>query len=582
MRSATTPRVKISEAIQSVAGPVSFKNRTLALFAIPSFSVVMFANPARLAGSLLEWFLIGCIAYAVTVMVLLLFKATVLPARPRKPNWWLTTLAFFAAGALRGYCVWLVGREWGIVPESDLLFRITSGFLLVLGGVGGLAIYEASRIRQAEQLAALHLQTAKLDELRGGIRERIRVSQQELVNKIRGILEPIVAQLLTDIARSDSTSALNTIREAVDQLIRPLSREMGSAGSNFEQSLVANALASTVKISKSVLPKRVFAGSMMVPSLALFATITTAPGPLALYIEGSALEAFLISILLIFASFQILKSATSKLSLPIWAALLVSLAPAFIGPLLIKITLDALGWVTPASSWYQFALVLFCTVILAFLMQLTRTQRAEHERNLRVVVHDLGVLNSQLRQEVWFNRRRTAAVLHGPIQASLYASAMRIKPGEKISQEMSATVERDIALALAKLDGSNMIEPFDSVLEQITEVWDGIAQISVVEQPLDLREALERNPTAAACALEIIREAVSNAIKHGSAGKITISLSLADTNFIALAIANDGLALSKQRVAGYGSQILDEVTYEWSLESLPTGVELKALVAIQK
>ena len=173
-----TPKAKTSEAISSAAGPITFRNRTLALFAIPSFAVVLLSNLSRLGGSLIQWFLIGCIAYAVTIAVLLVFRATILPATERAPKPWLTIIAFLVAGSIRGLAVWVGGLNWGIIPESDLLFRVSSGFLLVMGGMSTLAIYEASRIKQDDQLSALNMQRTRLDELRGGIRERIRISQQ--------------------------------------------------------------------------------------------------------------------------------------------------------------------------------------------------------------------------------------------------------------------------------------------------------------------------------------------------------------------------------------------------------------------
>jgi signal transduction histidine kinase len=221
-------------------------------------------------------------------------------------------------------------------------------------------------------------------------------------------------------------------------------------------------------------------------------------------------------------------------------------------------------------------------VVIAFLMQLIRTQRAGHEQQLRTVVHDLSVLNSQLRQEVWFNRRRTAAVLHGPIQASLYASAMRINPSEKLSPEMVEAVERDIATALAKLDGSNMIEPFESVMTQIQEVWEGVAEVRIETISAELNDLFANNPTASSCSLEIIREAVSNAVKHGKASIIEVSVRPTGQTFLSLEVRNNGKMVTANKRDGYGSEILDEVAFEWSLENLPAGVILKALVAIQK
>jgi two-component sensor histidine kinase len=159
---------------------------------------------------------------------------------------------------------------------------------------------------------------------------------------------------------------------------------------------------------------------------------------------------------------------------------------------------------------------------------------------------------------------------------------MRINPAEKLSPEMVEAVERDIATALAKLDGSNMIEPFESVMTQIQEVWEGVAEVRLEAIPAELKTVFAQNPTASSCSLEIIREAVSNAVKHGKASIIEVSIRLTGESFLSIEVRNNGKRVPADKRAGYGSEILDEVAFEWSLENLPAGVILKALVAIQK
>ena len=574
-----TPRARTSEAIQSAAGPTTFKTRTLALFAIPSFAVVILSNQSRLGGEIWQWVALGCIAYAVTISVLLAFRFTVLPASDRAPKISLTMVAFFAAGTIRGFVVWLVGNEWGLIPPDDLLFRITTGFLLVFGGLSTLSIFEASRIRQIRSLNALESEKANLDDLRLGIRERIRESQRELLAKVEEIIRPIVEQLRSDLTVAGSKSAAQNIQVAVDNLIRPMSREMGQAGSAFEQSLMQDVVAVSNLKSQRNWPKAVAIGSMMVPALTVFAVLTTAIGPLSLALGTNAAFAFV----LVVASTGLVSWAWQRLfravNAAIWIALLVSLVPAALVPITSEFTLGLFGWSLPAAVIQQYSVLLLFTILISFALQIGRTLRAQNEEQLKGIVHELGVLNSQLRQEVWFNRKRAAAVLHGPVQAALYASAMRLKTQSISNEELTRTLQADIEKALARLDSSNSIEPFESVLEQIEDVWQGLAKVSHQSISAGTKAALDANPTAASCVLEIVREAVSNAIKHGKASEIELQVE-ATEQFLQVTVQNNGAPLSPDAVAGYGSQILDEVCYEWSLVTEKSLTFLRASVAI--
>lgn len=574
-----TPRAKTSEAIQSAAGPTTFKTRTLALFAIPSFAVVMLSNQTRLGGNIWQWFLIGCVAYVATILVLLAFKFTVLPSTNRGPKIALTMLAFGVAGAIRGYCVWLVGNWWGLIPPDDLLFRTTSGFLLVFGGLSTMSIFEASRIRQIKSLNSLAAEKANLDELRGGIRERIRSSQQELLQKVEAIIRPIVTQLRSDLTVVGSQSAAQNIQDAVDNLIRPMSREMGQAGSSFEQSVMDDVVAVSSLKGQRNWPKTVAIGSMMVPALTVFAVLTTAIGPLSLALASEAAFAFVLVVATAGSVSWAWQRVFRQRNAPLWWALIVSLIPAALIPVASEFALRLFGWSMGEAVLLQYSLLLLFTIAISFALQLGRTLRAQNELQLKSVVQELSILNSQLRQEVWFNRKRTAAVLHGPVQAALYASAMRLKAQAISNEELTKTLQADIETALARLDSSSSIEPFESVMTQIEDVWQGLAKVSHEPLSAQTSKALDANPTAASCALEIIREAVSNAIKHGKAGEIFIKIE-AGSSFLSLTVENNGLPVDQAAPAGYGSEILDEVCYQWSLESAGVSTFLRAAVAI--
>ncbi len=91
-----TPKTSLREAINNAAGPIALSNRVLLQFAPLSYALIIGSSPARLSGSILDWFIVATVGYLVTVLVLLGFRATVLPAKPgREPKILWTSIPTF-------------------------------------------------------------------------------------------------------------------------------------------------------------------------------------------------------------------------------------------------------------------------------------------------------------------------------------------------------------------------------------------------------------------------------------------------------------------------------------------------------
>jgi two-component sensor histidine kinase len=67
-----------------------------------------------------------------------------------------------------------------------------------------------------------------------------------------------------------------------------------------------------------------------------------------------------------------------------------------------------------------------------------------------------------------------------------------------------------------------------------------------------------------------LREAVSNAIKHGSANEIEIDAKVSN-NLILLSIINNGKPAVNSRGTGFGSKLYSELTHTWKLDKLEDG-----------
>lgn len=574
-----TPKTSLREAINNASGPVALSNRVLWQFAPISFLLVLVSNPSRLSGSYLEWSLVAVVGLVATVAVLLVFRATVLPAKEgRQPLRLVTSIAYLCAGVVRGASVYLTGSALGIMPQGEFLFRLVGGPLFVYGALSMLAIFNASRIRHETTLAKLEIEKAELDELRGGIRERIRLQRADLLKRVQGVLAPVVEDMKNKLQNSPGELSAK-LREVVETVVRPLSHDIGQ-GSKLDNDITQISNRAALANAKSRFPTRLSAGAMIVPELTTFATASIAIAANAINFPGAALQGSVLTLFTVYFSYKLFQNLFGNVWTPFAGALLISIISAFGVSMLTACALSLFRLTLSQALIWQFLLSQVVLTLITFYMQFLRTQRHDAELEMTRVVSDLAILNSQLRQEVWLNRRRIASILHGSVQSALYASAIKLAKVENPTALDIEDVQRDISAAISKLESGEGAETFIDVLEQIRDVWEGAVEVQLPDFTPQILQQLESNQVASACAAEVVREAVSNAVKHGKAEHILIALELNGKHLLDISVTNDGQPLPAEIEAGYGSTILDEVAFSWQLENRGGFTVLGAAIAI--
>jgi signal transduction histidine kinase len=230
----------------------------------------------------------------------------------------------------------------------------------------------------------------------------------------------------------------------------------------------------------------------------------------------------------------------------------------------------ALSLANLGAGLFPSARIIMLTLIIGLAMfvgQVRQTQRYATQLNAQEVNEKLELLNSQARRELWLNRRRIATVLHGPVQAALYASAMRLAQSTRPSKKLIQSVNEDLASALEVLKFESL-ESVDlrDVLSQIIEVWPSPCGLCS-NGPTAVTK---KKPLVGEAVAEVLREAVSNAIKHGSASEIEIEAKVSN-NLILLSIFNNGKPPVNSRGNGFGSKLYSELTHTWKLDKTEDG-----------
>lgn len=575
-----TPRASLREAIDSASGPAAVTNRVFALFALPAIVLLVVGNVQYFVAAPIRWVFISAVGYAVTIAVMMLFRATVLPEQGRGPKPLLTSVAFITAGVARGFSIQLLGVFLEVVPEDQLLFRLISGPLFVYGALGSLAIIESSRLRHEKTLSALVAEKAELDELRGGIRERIRIQKAELLQQVQTVLNPAMELVRNELAKTGAADLSLKLRSVIENVVRPLSHNIGTSTSAIDLGIKAVTAKSNLRATSKYKIDRISVGGVLVPELATFATASIAISAHLLYFPNTAIYASALTLAIIYGFTKLTKVLFDRIWLPVTLTSLIVIFLAIGSAIVVNAGMLWVGLKIPSTQLTQLAISETFIFMLIMTMQVIRTRRKALESEMINVISDLGILNSQLRQEVWLNRRKIAAVLHGSVQGALYAGAIRLAKSEEPSAQEVEQVQTDILKAIGKLDVADGSERLVDVLDQIKDVWEGAVEIVLPELDAKTIEVLEANSVAGACVAEVIRESVSNAVKHGQAKHIRVDLELKPNHLAEVTVTNDGEPVSSAAKAGYGSSILDEVAYDWNLESTSGKTVLTARVAV--
>lgn len=259
-----------------------------------------------------------------------------------------------------------------------------------------------------------------------------------------------------------------------------------------------------------------------------------------------------------------IKRLVGRASVPLVWAVITSLG---VGSLL-----GATSWLMVSNEFLSLpsevaiqSVVFFVMTMIVFLMLgVVQMQRNQATDELEAAVEDLRLLNSQLRQQVWLSQKTLATELHGSVQAALNASAMRLALIENPAPEDLERVKSDIDKAMQRLGVDDYLDgqSIEELLEQICDLWEGTCEINYRLSPA-ASSALADDSAAAYCTLELIREAVNNAIKHGEAKQVEV---IADIKgeVIELTVTNDGHS-TQLSGPGLGSSLYQELALDYKL-----------------
>jgi hypothetical protein len=469
-------------------------------------------------------------------------------------------------GGVKNLTVGLMALGLGLETQIDLGYRFFGGMLMGLAMLASYAAISGSRSAHSEALATLN--TIRRDLL--GSKENLDVLLADELDRLqemsRQTVLPKIAQISELLKNASSTAELiGEITETVHSRLRPLMQDIAKSA----KSTISSVGESSVSTEKVPMPRSFVARDLIRP-LTYLAYDLPAIGFMTYYFQGPIGALWGAVSTLMFVGFMwlfksILPRRASKAligyAILAGAGIVAPIAGLFvIGGTL---PLDAhQSVVLPLICW----LVHICTVVLLAPVSLRDSESARLEELIEAENELLAKEIAIFEQKLWVFKRRWLFMLHGTVQSALTAALTRLQTFAESDPYQVSLVQADLERAEKALTTVPSHElDFDKAMQELKESWAGVCSITI-DTDMRAQRALTTNLGSAYCVNEILKEAVGNAVRHGSASAVLVRITRDKDDFIDLSIQNDGSAPPKRRKKGIGSRMLDDITFSWFLE----------------
>lgn len=565
------PRTRVS-----IGDARSLNWRTHLLFAIPALLSAGFFDFDRLGGNPGLWLLLSIIGLGVTIGTIELLSAITKKSSWIKPKPLVVLVILVLAGLSRGGTLFIVGGWLGIVPESDLVYRLVGGPIFVVSIYVLVDTTVSSFVQHREQTEALVNRREQLEGARTGFEKEIARLTEAQRSSVRELVAPSVWELqkLLSAKTKNVQDAIFEIKSLNETVVRPLSREMAGPQDQTQSELLT-AEVTTVRARQKWLPEKIsISDSMSLGFFSLVALILGFNSQSAVLGVQDALVLIAVTLPITFMAIWLLVVALRGIELKTWIATTLGVSYGAVVGFLAG-TLTTLLELT-ATDQFAVQSALFVAVNFLFTLGLgvASNEREKSLKELEAAVEELALLNSRLRQRVWLSRKTLAMELHGSIQATLQSVAARLaKLKNPTDKELDKALQQ-VREAFAGVDREDYLSgsTLQEHLNNLVLLWEGALDVQVKitdKAKLDL----DQDQAAARCVLEVCREAITNAVKHGSAEQVR--LTIADSEgFVRINAVNDGINLTRE-LDGQGIALYKEVAHTFSLNNGEEGVVLE-------
>jgi len=512
------------------------------------------------------WLLIFIVTFGIVIVLAVILKSLVLDRFEINS----ATVNVFMAGILgivKNLSVGFLATNLGLDRDPLYPFRVLGGFGLGAGIFWFCGLALGARAEHNAIMTELHWVQESLMRLRSSSKVRLAEVNDSLARQTREVLLPKLGLIQNLLQLPEhNTSAIESLRVLIRDEVRPLSEALSFRAVE----LVDEPAEGSVRVRRfrlfqplvglrGLLRPNAAAISLSFSTLALAYMILGAPEC------NNVFYASLISWGLVWVAKVVIPRSlkvTSKMA--VWSLFVISFAMA-VPPYAVGI---ALAGSAAEQSLFLAYLPISMVSVMAFAFSESLDQdrvsaRAAVEAENQALAHDQALFEQQL----WLGRRAWQFVVHGTVQAALTAALTRLQASPEPERYVLNMVADDIERARQALVAAPVRNiDLAGALGQLQATWRGICeiQVSITERA---GRSLQKNNDARVCVNEIVKETVSNAVRHGEAKRVWVEIDRQDDFALSIRVSNDGLPLSAQSRLGVGSRLIEELTTDWSLET---------------
>jgi two-component sensor histidine kinase len=462
----------------------------------------------------------------------------------------------------KNYLILLLAPAFGIDDTGILYVRFIGGFMI---GIGILVLYSnvvGTRIFRVNTLNELRSIEEELKKFRSAAFDELEDENRIAALNAAVSLAPQLENLKSLVKESKE---LVYYTDRVSTYIKEQIKPFGEILSISARQLAQNRDSDSIPESEEEIRIR--------PALIIRIWTSFVPIPFSIYLLSTftlpallPIEAFQAS--LVFAvSLALCKLALNRLQeLSISETFATVTVVAFVASIPSYLLLYGVSDIGGVPELMPVFLIIPAWSVLATSMaSILDLWQSTTEKQLALSITELARENKLYEQKAWLARHGWYLVLHGVVQPALTSASIRATTSDQLTPEITQQIESDLQRALDALaDNRPARVELAQGITNIQELWQGICRVE-----LDVADSVfvvtNTQETAAQVLNEVLKEVVSNAVRHGNASKALIRINLDSYGDITIVAANDGKKPLGNIVESLGSRMLDAVCVERSL-----------------
>lgn len=488
-------------------------------------------------------------------------------------------LAGLARGAVLQWCL----VSWGMSAPgaSGLRYRIFGSIVVVATGafLGALVkVGVEEHRRRLEDLARLQTRLSLV----------LRQSEGELRRDQSDVIDKITSSLVTELTslRSHAPAlAANQLDRVADQVVRPLSHELGAAAPTWQPPDPAQM---RVSINWGQVWSEMASLSSLNPLGPAVVVLVVIPSSSFNLGLRQAVLLHVAAAVLIYLGLAVLRRSIPTVGPGRPTGLRLAATMVL---LVIACTPAAayVWWMSPPDlrgvhALYALLVVPFVALMFAF-FGAARAQQQAMDSHLQEIVEETNWWVTRTRMVLWWQNGAIARALHGPVQTAILTAAARIRATAEhgtVDEGMLTSEIDDMSRALAEV-----VMPRERPGGIRTQVADlAVTWRALVEVQVDLTDSssamIDSDPIAADIAANVIAEAISNASRHGASRRVLVRIDAQGLRELRIDVEDDGSGspANSPVSGGLGSAQLDACALEWDYMTGEQGNRLRVTLPV--